>query len=70
MKLLIVDPKKRLTVYQALSNNWLLGKATKMETLTVAMDNMRVIVNRKKTQVKNLILCFNNFNSSLKLENF
>ena len=55
MKLLIVDPKKRLTVYQALSNNWLLGKATKMETLTVAMDNMRVIVNRKKTQVKNLI---------------
>lgn len=54
MRLLTVDPKKRMTVHQALANSWLLGKATKMDNLSTALDTMRVIVNKKKTQVENL----------------
>ncbi|CAF0887529.1 unnamed protein product [Brachionus calyciflorus] len=50
MKLLTVDPQKRMTVYQALNNSWILGKATKNDSLNATLDSMRVIVNKKKTQ--------------------
>ena len=45
-----MDPKNRLTVNEALSNSWLLGKATKSEHLSNSLDSMRVIINKKKTQ--------------------
>lgn len=51
LKLLSVDPKKRPTVHQAMANTWVLGKATKTDNLSNALDTMRVIVNKKKTQV-------------------
>lgn len=49
MKLLIIDTKKRLTVHQAIHNNWLIGKAAKLDYLP--MDSMKLLVNQKKTQV-------------------
>lgn len=51
MKFLVVDPIKRFNVYKALQNDWLLGNSAKLSPLTAAMDNMRVMVNKKKTQV-------------------
>jgi hypothetical protein len=51
MKFLVVDPKKRYNVYKALQNEWLLGNSTKLDHLAHAVDNMRVTVNKKKTQV-------------------
>ena len=51
IKLLRVDPKKRMTVYEALNNNWLLGKATKSDSLTLSLDSMKIIANKKKTEV-------------------
>ena len=51
MKFLVVDPQKRFNVYKALQNDWLLGNSTKLNHLTSAVDNLRVMVNKKKTQV-------------------
>ena len=52
MKFLVVDPTKRFNVYNALQNDWLLGNCTRPIHLSAAVDNMRVMVNKKKTQVK------------------
>lgn len=52
MRLLVVDKNKRLNVYQALKNPWLLGQATKNDILSSSVENLRVIINKKKTQVK------------------
>lgn len=52
MRLLVVDKNKRLSVYQALKNQWLLGQAAKDDNLSSTLENLRVIVNKKKTQVK------------------
>jgi len=43
-----------MTVYQALNNNWLLGKATKKENLSLSLDSMKIIANKKKTEVLEL----------------
>ena len=51
-KLLVVDPKKRITAHQALSNSWIQGKATKFENMTSSIDALKAYVNRKKTKVK------------------
>ena len=51
MRLLVVDERKRMTVNQALANQWLLGKATKSDHLGAALNAMRVLVNKKKIQV-------------------
>lgn len=56
MRLLVVDPKKRLNVYQALKNPWLLGQATRNDNLSNTLDNMRVMVNKKKTQVRTILI--------------
>lgn len=48
MKLLVLNPKERLTVHQALHNNWIVGKAAKLDYLT--MDSMKLLVNQRKTQ--------------------
>jgi hypothetical protein len=50
MRVLVLEPKKRLTVHQALHNNWMTGKAAKLDYL--AMDSMKMLVNQKKTQVE------------------
>ena len=52
MKFIVVDPAKRFNVYKALQNDWLLGNSTKTNHLSAAVDNLRVITNKKKTQVK------------------
>lgn len=50
-KLLVLDPKKRLTSAQALTKPWILGKATKFDNMVSALNSMKALVNRKKTQV-------------------
>jgi creatine kinase len=50
MRLLVVDPKKRLTAHQALTNNWLQGRATRIDNLSLTIDTMREAIIRKKTQ--------------------
>lgn len=49
-KLLIVDPKKRLTAVNALSNSWILGKATKFDNMSNCLDSLKAYINRKKTK--------------------
>ena len=51
MKFLVVDPQKRSNVFKALQNDWLLGNSNKLDHLTAAVDHLRVITNKKKTQV-------------------
>ena len=50
MNILTVDPKNRLTAFQALGNKWLRGKATKFDNLSLTIDTMRENIIRKKTQ--------------------
>ena len=50
MKFLVVDPNKRFNTYKALQNEWLSGTSSKLTHLNLAVDNMRIMVNKKKTQ--------------------
>ena len=63
MRLLIVDPSKRLTAKQALNNQWIQGKTAKIDHLESAIDNLRVIVNKKRAKVR-----FGAFYSNLERE--
>ncbi len=49
LKFLVIDPKKRLSAHQALSNDWLQGKATRFDNLGSTIDTMRSIIMKKKT---------------------
>jgi serine/threonine protein kinase len=51
MKLLEVDPKKRLTAIEALNTHWINGRATKNENLMSATDNLKALNNIKKSRV-------------------
>ena len=61
MKFLAAEPRKRFSAQQALANHWITGKTAKIDSLS--MENMRVLVNKKQTQV-----LFFNTRNSLKLE--
>ena len=43
------DPKKRMTVQQALNNQWLLGKAANLKTLPT--DSLQALIAQKNKQV-------------------
>ncbi len=43
------DPKKRMTVQQALNNQWLLGKAANLKSLPT--DSLQSLVGEKNQQV-------------------
>lgn len=55
IKLLTVDPRKRMTVYQGLSNQWLLGKAASLKSLP--LENMEALLTKKRREVSLLPLC-------------
>lgn len=63
MKFLAVDPRKRWSAAQTLSNNWLLGRATKNENLTACLDSLKVIVNKHRTQVSRIGTIFGHISS-------
>lgn len=48
IRLLVDDPKKRMTVGQALNNQWLQGKAASLKSLP--LENMQALVNQKKKE--------------------
>lgn len=54
IKLLCEDPKKRLTVSQALKNQWLLGKASSLKNLP--LDSIQALVSSKNSQVGSIYL--------------
>jgi serine/threonine protein kinase len=49
-KLLVVDPKNRLTASQALRNTWLTGEAASYGSPSSSLDTLRVLINKKKSQ--------------------
>lgn len=56
MRLFIVDPKKRLTAQQAFTNSWIQGKTARIDHLTASINNLRVIVNKKRAKVSIILI--------------
>lgn len=52
LKLMTDDPKKRMTVQQALNNQWLLGKAANLKTLPT--DSLQALIAQKNKQTENV----------------